>query len=234
MDVGGLMAHYSDLGLSRAVSDYAGGAVQSPARGGLYVRFLKRSFDFLAVLLMAVFVLPVILLFGLLIRLDGGPVFYCQDRIGRNGRVFRIWKLRTMVVDADRRLEEYLAGNPAAREEWNRTQKLKNDPRITTAGRLLRKSSLDELPQLWNVLVGDMSLVGPRPMLPAQAPLYPGRAYYMLRPGLTGFWQISDRNATTFAGRAAYDTQYSRRLSFATDLLVLIATARVVVRGTGY
>ncbi len=228
------MAHYSDLGLSRSVSDYAGGAVQTPARGGLYGRFLKRSFDFLAVLLMAVFVLPVILLFGLMIRLDGGPVFYCQDRVGRNGRVFRIWKLRTMVVDADRRLEEHLAGDAAAREEWNRTQKLKSDPRITAAGRLLRKSSLDELPQLWNVLTGDMSLVGPRPMLPAQAPLYPGRAYYKLRPGLTGFWQISDRNATSFAGRAAYDTQYSRRLSFTTDLLVLIATARVVVRGTGY
>jgi lipopolysaccharide/colanic/teichoic acid biosynthesis glycosyltransferase len=228
------MAHYSDLGVGRAASDYAGGIAHAPVRPGLYGRFLKRSFDVLAVLLMAVFVLPVILLFGLMVRLDGGPVFYCQDRVGRNGRVFRIWKLRTMVVDADRRLEEYLAGNPAAREEWNRTQKLKNDPRITATGRLLRKSSLDELPQLWNVLAGDMSLVGPRPMLPAQASLYPGRAYYKLRPGLTGFWQISDRNATSFAGRAAYDTQYSRRLSFPTDLMVLIATARVVVRGTGY
>jgi lipopolysaccharide/colanic/teichoic acid biosynthesis glycosyltransferase len=234
MDAGGLMSHYSDFGVSRAASDSAGKYRRTPAQPGLYARFFKRSFDFLAVLVMAVFALPVILLFGLLIRLDGAPVFYCQDRLGRNGRVFRIWKLRSMVVDADRRLEEHLADNPAARLEWDRTQKLRNDPRITPVGRLLRKTSLDELPQLWNVLVGDMSLVGPRPMMPHQAQLYPGQAYYQLRPGLTGFWQISDRNSTSFAGRAAYDTQYSRRLSFVTDLLVLIATARVVVRGTGY
>ena len=95
-----------------------------------------------------------------------------------------------MVVDAERRLAEHLAGDPAARAEWDTTQKLKNDPRITPIGRLIRKSSLDELPQLWNVLRGDMSLVGPRPMMPDQTALYPGRAYYALRPGLTGFWQI--------------------------------------------
>jgi lipopolysaccharide/colanic/teichoic acid biosynthesis glycosyltransferase len=99
---------------------------------------------------------------------------------------------------------------------------------------MIRKTSLDELPQLWNVLQGTMSLVGPRPMMPDQVPLYPGRAYFALRPGLTGFWQISSRNETSFAGRAAFDTRYARRLSFATDLLVLFATVRVVLRGTGY
>ena len=182
----------------------------------------------------APFVLPVVLLLGLLISRDGGSAFYCQDRIGRGGKVFRLWKLRSMVMDADRKLEHYLAGNPAARAEWDEHQKLKDDPRITALGRLIRKTSLDELPQLWNVLTGDMSLVGPRPMLPSQARLYPGRAYYRLRPGLTGFWQISDRNHTSFAARAAYDTQYARRLSLLTDLLVLVATVWVVIRGTGY
>jgi exopolysaccharide production protein ExoY len=199
-----------------------------------YRRFLKRGLDVLAVLLSLPVVLPVILILGLVIARDGGPVFYRQDRIGRGGRVFRLWKLRSMVVDAEKRFEEHLARDPAARAEWAATQKLKRDPRITPVGRLIRKSSLDELPQLWNVLKGDMSLVGPRPMMPAQAALYPGHDYYALRPGLTGFWQISSRNETTFAGRAAYDSDYARRLSLFTDVMVLLATVRVVLRGTGY
>lgn len=206
-----------------------------PHREGPYSRFVKRAFDTLAVLAAAPIVLPVVLVFGILIYLyDGGSAFYSQARIGRGGRIFRIWKLRSMVVDADKRLEEYLAKNPEARAEWNETQKLKNDPRITTVGRIIRKCSLDELPQLWNVLRGEMSLVGPRPMMPDQAPLYPGRAYYTLRPGLTGFWQISDRNETSFASRADYDAKYAERLSLVTDLIVLLMTVRTVVRGTGY
>jgi lipopolysaccharide/colanic/teichoic acid biosynthesis glycosyltransferase len=198
-----------------------------------YRRFLKRGFDVLAVLLAAPVVLPVILILGLLIARDGGPVLYSQARVGRGGRPFRLWKLRSMVVDAEKRLEEHLR-DPAARAEWAETQKLKRDPRITPVGRLIRKSSLDELPQLWNVLKGEMSLVGPRPMLPAQARLYPGEDYYELRPGLTGFWQISSRNETSFADRAGFDSDYARRLSLLTDILVLLATVRVVLRGTGY
>jgi len=227
------MAHYSELepGLSGSAYVETRGR---PRRVGLYRAYFKRAFDMLAVLLAAPFVLPLVLVMGWLVKRDGGPAFYCQDRIGRGGKVFRIWKLRSMVVDADARLEEYLAGDPRARAEWDEHQKLKHDPRITAAGRLIRKTSLDELPQLWNVLKGDMSLVGPRPMMPGQAPLYPGRAYYRLRPGLTGFWQISDRNETSFAGRAAYDTQYARRLSLPTDVMVIFATVWVVLRGTGY
>jgi lipopolysaccharide/colanic/teichoic acid biosynthesis glycosyltransferase len=225
------MAHFPDLDVARTSDEFAG-SLAAPA--GLYRRCFKRAFDILMVLLLALIVLPAVLVFGLLIRLDGGPAFYSQLRVGRNGRVFRFWKLRTMNVDAERRLAVLLETDSAARAEWTTTQKLKNDPRITPLGRLLRKTSLDELPQLWNVLKGDMSLVGPRPMLPSQAPLYPGRAYYSLRPGLTGFWQISDRNETSFASRAAFDADYSRRLSFLTDMLVLLATAWVVVRGTGY
>ncbi len=230
------MAHFSDLDISRTsrapsqVSDDFTGA----AAPGLYRRFFKRAFDIVAVLLLALMVLPLLVVFGTLIRLDGGPAFYSQPRVGRNGRIFRFWKLRTMTVDAERRLAELLEADAAARAEWITTQKLKSDPRITPLGRLLRKTSLDELPQLWNVLRGDMSLVGPRPMMPSQTKLYPGHAYYALRPGLTGFWQISDRNESSFASRAAFDTDYSRRLSFVTDMLVLAATAWVVVRGTGY
>ena len=231
MDVGDVMAHFSDLEIARAPEEFTGARI---APTGLYRRFFKRAFDISLVLLLALMVLPLVVAFALMIRADGGPALYSQPRVGRGGRVFRFWKLRTMTVDADRRLADLLEVDPVARAEWMSSQKLKNDPRITPLGRILRKTSLDELPQLWNVLRGDMSLVGPRPMMPAQAPLYPGRAYYALRPGLTGFWQISDRNETSFAGRAAYDTAYSRRMSFMTDLMVLVATAWVVVRGTGY
>ncbi len=223
------MAHSEiDAGLREA------GFVQTAEPVGLYKRSFKRILDCVFVLLAAPVILPVVLMLGLLVRRDGGPAFYSQQRIGLNGRMFRIWKLRSMRVGADQLLEAHLAADPAARAEWQTTQKLKDDPRVTPVGRLLRKNSLDELPQLWNVLVGDMSLVGPRPMLPDQAPLYPGIAYYGLRPGITGFWQISRRNDTSFAGRAAYDTRYARRLSLGTDLKVLFATVWVVLYGTGY
>ncbi|MEM6421078.1 MAG: sugar transferase, partial [Pseudomonadota bacterium] len=160
--------------------------------------------------------------------------FYRQARLGRHGRVFRIWKLRTMVVDADARLEAYLARNPAARAEWDATQKLKHDPRITIVGRFLRKTSLDELPQLINVLTGQMSLVGPRPMMVNQRHLYDGDSYYHLRPGLTGLWQVSGRNDCRFVDRVRYDNTYAARISFLTDLGVMLRTVGVVLRGTGY
>jgi lipopolysaccharide/colanic/teichoic acid biosynthesis glycosyltransferase len=200
---------------------------------GLYRRHFKRGFDILAVIASLPLVLPVIAALALVIKRDGGPVFYSHDRIGRNGETFRFWKLRSMVVDADRSLAEHLRDNPEARAEWEASQKLRNDPRVTRIGRFIRKSSLDELPQLWNILRGDMSLVGPRPMMPEQRALYHGRAYYQLRPGLTGFWQIGDRNDTTFAARAVYDTHYARSLSFPTDMAVLLLTVRTVLRGTG-
>ncbi len=144
-----------------------------------------------------------------------------------------MWKLRSMVADADSLLEAHLAANPAARAEWDRSQKLRSDPRITVLGRIIRKTSLDELPQLWNVLRADMSLVGPRPMLPEQRILYPGTAYYALRPGITGFWQISVRNESSFAQRAKFDAAYLRQMSLKTDILVMLRTVRVVLCGTG-
>jgi lipopolysaccharide/colanic/teichoic acid biosynthesis glycosyltransferase len=138
-----------------------------------------------------------------------------------------------MILDADQKLETYLASDPAARAEWDEKQKLVHDPRITRVGRLIRKSSLDELPQLLNVLMGDMSLVGPRPMMPDQRALYPGRAYYDLRPGITGPWQVSERNETSFADRARFDDKYHHDLSLATDLRLLGCTVKVVLRATG-
>jgi len=201
----------------------------------LYRRFLKRFIDVALLIITAPITLPFIALLGLVIWLKtGSHPFYTQDRIGKNGQVFKLWKLRTMVPGADALLEAYLATNPAAKAEWDETQKLKDDPRVTHTGRILRKTSLDELPQLWNVLTGDMSLVGPRPMMPEQQELYAGLDYYKLRPGITGFWQISDRNEGSFAGRAQFDADYNAELSVGTDVAVLLATFTVVWRGTGY
>ena len=205
-----------------------------PSAPAFYRNRFKRVFDTIVILLSLPFVLPVILLLAMLAMFDGGPPFYRQLRVGRGGRLYTMWKLRTMVVDADTKLEAHLDATPSARSEWDTTQKLKADPRITRIGRFLRKSSLDELPQLWNVLRGDMSLVGPRPMMPEQTSLYSGEAYYSLRPGITGSWQVSERNDSSFADRVHHDTRYDRMLSLSTDLRLLIATVRVVVRGTGY
>lgn len=199
-----------------------------------YRLVFKRVFDICAVLLAAPFLLPLIAILAIAVSRDGGKAFYSQKRVGRHGAIFTIWKLRTMVTGADQLLAEYLCENEQAAAEWQLTQKLKQDPRVTPIGHLLRKSSLDELPQLWNVLVGEMSLVGPRPMLPEQQQMYPGRCYYRERPGITGSWQVSKRNESTFADRARYDSDYIANMSFLEDLKLLGATVGVVVSGTGH
>lgn len=201
---------------------------------GIYRNLVKRLLDITIVVLASPFVLITVAVLAILARLDGGPAFYGQKRVGRDGEIFTCWKLRSMVVDADSKLQDYLESNPEARLEWEQDQKLKNDPRVTRLGLLMRKSSLDELPQLWNILVGSMSLVGPRPMTPQQQPMYSGTAYYDLAPGLTGFWQVSDRNNSTFSARVGFDNRYARELTFATDVRILFQTVGVVVRGTGY
>lgn len=201
---------------------------------GVYRHGMKRLLDIIIVVLAMPFVVPLVVVMAFMVAIDGGSPFYSQSRVGKGGRTFRMWKLRSMVVDADARMAGHLASNPEARREWDETQKLRNDPRITRFGQFLRKSSMDELPQLWNVLIGDMSLVGPRPMMPSQTSLYPSTAYYELRPGITGYWQTAGRNKTTFAARAHYDSAYERDLSLATDISVLVLTVGVVVKGTGY
>ncbi|MEO1420597.1 MAG: sugar transferase [Pseudomonadota bacterium] len=202
--------------------------------GSFYNRIGKRILDCSAIILALPIVVPLLVLVTAAVAVSGGKPFYFQDRVGLGGRTFRIWKFRSMVHDADKILSSYLDANPAARAEWDATQKLKDDPRITPIGKFIRKSSIDELPQLINVLLGDMSLVGPRPMLPEQQSMYPGKAYFALRPGITGLWQVSERNECEFADRAYYDSEYGRTVSLRTDLQVLARTVGVVLRGTGY
>lgn len=207
---------------------------QGMSRSVLYRNGAKRLLDIFFVLLTLPISLPLILGMICLVALDGGHPIYRQQRLGRNGRIFQMFKIRTMVPGADALLEYHLRKNPDARLEWDETQKLKRDPRITWIGRFLRKTSLDELPQLYNVLKGDMSLVGPRPMMVDQKALYPGKAYFALRPGITGLWQISERNKSSFAERAGFDNQYMASLSFSGDISILLRTVSVVMRGTGY
>lgn len=199
-----------------------------------YATLFKRILDLALVLVALPVVLPVLIVVAALAASDGHSPFFRQPRIGRNGRRFAMLKIRTMVPDAEAKLERHLAENPEAAAEWARDQKLHNDPRITRAGAFLRRSSLDELPQLWNVLIGDMSLVGPRPMLPQQRPLYPGNAYETLRPGITGLWQVEARNSSAFADRAIYDTTYANTLSLATDIKILAKTLNAVLNQTGH
>ena len=202
--------------------------------GALYRNGLKRFVDLLLVVAAAIVWLPLVGVLAFFVALDGHSPFYTQRRVGRDGRVFKIVKLRTMVANAEQELERHLSENPEARAEWDSTQKLKNDPRITRIGQLLRVSSADELPQLINVLKGDMSLVGPRPFMESQKALYPGLGYYRVRPGITGLWQVSDRNGSTFSYRAVLDDDYERTLSFRTDLSILKRTVGAVLSCTGY
>ncbi|WP_247744179.1 sugar transferase [Ruegeria sp. R14_0] len=189
--------------------------------------------DIVLVLIGAPFVLPLMLLIALVIKLDGGPAIYRQKRVGLGGQEFGFLKFRSMVPNADRLLKKHLEENPAAAAEWETKQKLENDPRVTRFGRIIRATSLDELPQLWNVLTGDMSLVGPRPMMPEQQPLYPGLDYNLMRPGITGLWQVSKRNQVEFSHRAIFDSEYARNIGFWVDLKILFRTIGAVCNGTG-
>lgn len=204
-----------------------------PREGGLYAAMGKRALDLALVGLTLPVWGPLVLALMALAACDGAAPLYRQERLGRGGRVFRMLKIRTMIPGAEAALARHLAADPTARREWQTHQKLRRDPRITPLGRGLRRSSLDELPQLFNVLRGEMSLVGPRPMMPEQRALYPGRAAFALRPGLTGPWQVSARHETGFAARAGFDAAYLAGLSLRGDLALLGRTAGAVLRGTG-
>ena len=210
-----------------------------PVRSGasFYSGVGKRIFDLTVVILSAPLVLPFIALILIVTALDGGKPLYVQRRIGRGGREFLCWKVRTMVHGADEVLAELVRKDPVVASEWAENQKLTKDPRITAFGQMLRRTSLDELPQLWNVLNGTMSLIGPRPFTPDQRAIYAcGRgdaSYYAMRPGISGLWQVSRRNAGSFAERAHYDEEYGLRLSLGFDLSILWRTLAVVLRATG-
>jgi Undecaprenyl-phosphate galactose phosphotransferase WbaP len=199
-------------------------------------RLTKRTIDlFLVCLILPMVTLP-ILLIGMLVTLESpGSIFYGQHRVGRGRRKFRIWKIRTMKTDADTLLRNALANDGNLREEWMRDRKLRDDPRITRVGRFLRKTSLDELPQLWNVLRGEMSLVGPRPIVEEEVAAYGQNfsLYCRVTPGLTGLWQVSGRSAVSRKDRVRLDSYYVRNWSPWLDLHILARTASVVLTGEG-
>lgn len=198
--------------------------------------FAKRGVDFVAALSVLLLLSPLFLFTAGAVRLSGpGPVLYGHERVGLGGRKFRCLKFRTMHADADRLLQDHLARSPEARDEWRAHRKLRNDPRVTSLGRVLREYSVDELPQLLNVLWGDMSLVGPRPVVEAELARYGAAAthYLTARPGITGLWQVSGRSDTGYARRVELDVRYVTTWSVAADLSILLRTLPVVIGARG-
>jgi undecaprenyl-phosphate galactose phosphotransferase len=197
---------------------------------------IKRLVDITLSALVLTVTSPLFLIISTAIKLSSrGPVVFRHRRIGAGGRYFDCYKFRTMVVDADRKLEEVLAGSPDLRKEFAKTHKLKDDPRVTRIGALLRKTSLDEFPQFWNVLKGDMSIVGPRPIVTEEMTRY-GRWLPLvleLRPGITGLWQVSGRNDTTYAERVALDRRYALTRTIATDFSIMAKTPTVMLKRNG-
>jgi len=195
----------------------------------------KRTLDIAGSLAIGLVFSPLILMIALRMRMEGGPVVFRHRRIGRGGKPFDCLKFRTMVPNAEQILHDLLDKNPEAKAEWLRDHKLKDDPRVTRMGRFLRKTSLDELPQLWNVLRGEMSLVGPRPIVKEEMLRYGRylRAYMAAKPGVTGLWQVSGRNDTDYRRRVVMDTLYVRKRTILMDLKILARTVRVVVWGHG-
>jgi len=198
-------------------------------------RAIKRGFDVICTVPLLFVLAPLFVVVALLVRRDGGPITFGHERIGQHGRKFRCYKFRTMVVNADVVLRELLANDPQVRSEWERDFKLKNDVRVTAVGLLLRRTSLDELPQLWNVLRGDMSLVGPRPVTEKELDRYGEEVsyYLMAKPGITGLWQVSGRNDIEYAKRVSLDVLYVQHWSLLQDVVILIKTVGVVMRRNG-
>jgi exopolysaccharide production protein ExoY len=196
----------------------------------------KRSFDVTAAALALILFSPIFLMIAALVKFsDHGPILYGHRRIGHNGRTFKCLKFRTMAVNGDEVLRSHLKANPQAAEEWRATRKLKADPRVTVVGTVLRKLSLDELPQLLNILRGEMSVVGPRPVVDEELNLYDSFAAYYLstRPGLTGLWQISGRNDVSYETRIAFDTQYVQNWSLIGDVAIIVKTIPAVCMARG-
>ncbi|WP_456436040.1 undecaprenyl-phosphate galactose phosphotransferase WbaP [Thermovibrio ammonificans] len=200
-------------------------------------RFLKRTIDIVLSALLLVLLSPFLIAIALIIKLTSkGPVFFSHERVGERGKLFKVLKFRSMYPDAQERLAKLLQNDPKAKEEWERTRKLKNDPRVTPIGRFLRKTSLDELPQLINVLKGEMSLVGPRPVTKEEIEKYYGefaQFYYMVKPGITGLWQVSGRNNLDYAARVKLDTWYVSNWSLWLDLMILVKTIKAVLKKEG-
>ena len=200
-------------------------------------KIIKRFIDIIGSLFGIIMLIPLtigIYMANLIVK-DNGPVFYCQNRIGKDGKLFKMYKFRSMVVGAEKKLEEYLEQNEEVKKEYAEYKKLKNDPRITRVGRFIRKTSIDEFPQFINVLKGEMSLVGPRPYLPGEKEDMNGFYKYITscKPGLTGFWQISGRSEVTFTDRLDMDMKYYSKHSLKDDIKILNKTVMKIVKKEG-
>lgn len=225
-----------DINLTDMPLNVKSGSQYLPGNIGSSYTVFKRNFDLASALFLLVLSCPLLLLVGILIKIDSpGPVIFKQVRIGKGGKPFYILKFRTMVQDGNDLLTMHLNSNPSLKLNYEQHQKLKDDPRLTRTGRNLRRMSLDELPQLWNVIKGEMSLVGPRPFLPEQMRMYGDTAevYKQALPGITGLWQVSGRNRLSFRERARLDVAYLQNRSFGTDLHILWRTIWVVILGRG-
>lgn len=219
---------------SHAAADLPRSNIKSPKRQ--LNDTAARSLDIVASLVALIVFAPVMLAIAIAIKLlDPGPVFFRHRRIGRNGEYFACWKFRTMVVDADERLARLLSQDDAAAKEWDENQKLRNDPRITPLGRFLRRSSLDELPQLFNIISGEMSIVGPRPIVDDEVQRYGERfaLYCAVRPGLTGLWQISGRSDTRYFERVLLDARYVSSRTLLRNVKIIILTVPRVIAARG-
>lgn len=197
---------------------------------------IKRLFDVVSACFFILLFLPVGFLIAAAIRIETrGPVLFRHTRIGKGNRHFTLFKFRSMAEDSEKRLADFLSKHPELEEEWAATHKLKDDPRVTRVGRFLRRTSLDELPQFWNILKGDMSLIGPRPIVDEEVPKYRGGflLYTRVRPGLTGLWQVSGRSDTSYPRRVELDTRYIREWTLGMDLRIIWKTVGVVLRANG-
>ncbi|MBV8975750.1 MAG: sugar transferase [Alphaproteobacteria bacterium] len=206
-----------------------------PAEPRSFDEVLTRIMDVSIAVAAIVFLLPILLLVAFILANEGGPIIFAHKRVGRGGRPFYCYKFRSMVVDAEERLARLLRDDPQAQQEWLRDHKLRNDPRVTSFGRFLRRSSIDELPQLFNVIRGDMSIVGPRPIVDAEVPRYGRRiaSYYRVKPGITGIWQVSGRNDVEYRTRVAMDCVYARAARPSLYIWLVIATVPAVLSRKG-
>jgi undecaprenyl-phosphate galactose phosphotransferase len=234
-DISSRLGHPS-IGYEFVDFPYEPAAEAQDGRPQLYRRAGKRLLDVTGAAVLLVLLSPLMMVVCLAVALSGGRPLFGHKRVGQNGRSFRCLKFRSMVIDAEARLNEVLANDPEAAEEWERDRKLKNDPRVTPVGKFLRMTSLDELPQLWNVLRGDMSLVGPRPVIAGELRLYgqDARQYLKVRPGVTGPWQVQGRNDISYDARVALDSAYVRDLTLVGDIRILFLTAFAVIAASGH
>jgi lipopolysaccharide/colanic/teichoic acid biosynthesis glycosyltransferase len=254
--VGGLFSVPDEVGIERSAAMLSDAALYDPLEGkrasfvgsrtpidetalsdSPYHRWVKQAFDVACASSLLVLFAPVMIVAACLIWVfDGWPIFFVQPLVGHSGKVFSLIKFRTMVHDAEAVLDRWQRDNPELwRKYVDNNFKISDDPRLIGCGRLLRRYSIDELPQLWNVLRGDMSLVGPRPLLASELPAYCGNVgqYGSVRPGITGLWQVSGRSHTSFADRAALDREYVQDVSFAGDFRLLLQTLPIVISGKG-